>query len=226
MNNGRVNLGGLLGLLIIVGVLFIPVAMLAAACSSPQIPSEPPPAPTEPATTPETPSEPPPPDTTMRPTATWTPDGVISSGEYPNKNTYGDYEISWRSEEQFICIGLKVKTTGWVAVGIQPGLTMNNADIILGDISDGKVMIYDQYSTGNFGPHPPDEQLGGTNDILEFGGKEIAGYTIIEFKRALDTGDQYDRPLTKGSNKIIWSYGSDDQTQVKHINRGYGEIGL
>ncbi|HEX7364746.1 MAG TPA: DOMON domain-containing protein [Dehalococcoidia bacterium] len=225
MNNSRVNSSGLFGLLIIFGVLLIPAAMLGAACSSPQVPSVPPSVPTQPSI-PETPSEPSPPDTTMRPTATWTADGVISSGEYPNANTYGDYELSWRSEEQFICIGLKVKTTGWVAVGIQPGLTMNNADIILGDINNGQVAVYDQYSTGNFGPHPPDEQLGGTNDILEFGGKEIAGYTIIEFKRALDTGDQYDRPLANGSNKIIWAYGSDDQIQVKHSSRGYGEIGL
>jgi len=162
----------------------------------------------------------------MQPTATWAADGVISSGEYPNTNTYGDYEINWRSEEQYICIGLKVKTTGWVAVGMQPGLTMNNADIILGDISNDQVVVYDQYSTGNFGPHTSDEQLGGTDDILEFGGKEIAGYTIIEFKRALDTADKYDRPLATGSNKIIWAYGSDDQIQVKHSTRGYGEIGL
>jgi DOMON domain len=225
MKNGRGNSIRWFGLLIIFGVLLILVAMLDVACSSPQVPSAPPSVPTQPSI-PGTPSEPSPPDTTLRPTATWTADGVISSGEYPNANTYGDYELNWKSDEQYICIGLKVKTTGWVAVGIQPGLTMNNADIVLGDINNGQVAVYDQYSTGNFGPHPPDEQLGGTNDILDFGGKEIAGYTIIEFKRALNTGDKYDRPLANGVNKIIWAYGSDDQIQVKHSNRGYGEIGL
>jgi len=223
MKYSWVHLGGLPGLLLIVCVLLIPVAMLAAACSSPQISPASPSAPTEPLSTPETPSEQPP-DNTMRPTATWTADGVISSGEYTNTNTYNDFRLNWKSDEKYIYIGLNVKTTGWVAVGIQPGLMMSDADIVLGNVSDGKITIDDQYSTGNFGPHVSDEQLGGTNDILEFGGKEIVGYTIIEFKRALDTGDKYDHPLVKGTNKIIWSYGSDDQVEVKHISRGYGEL--
>ena len=223
MKYSWVHLGGLPGLLLIVCVLLIPVAMLAAACSSPQISPASPSAPTEPLSTPETPSEQPP-DNTMRPTATWTADGVISSGEYTNTNTYNDFRLNWKSDEKYIYIGLNVKTTGWVAVGIQPGLMMSDADIVLGNVSDGKITIDDQYSTGNFGPHVSDEQLGGTNDILEFGGKEIVGFTIIEFKRALDTGDKYDHPLVKGTNKIIWSYGSDDQVEVKHISRGYGEL--
>jgi hypothetical protein len=157
----------------------------------------------------------------------WSADGVISSsGEYTNINTYGDYEINWTSDEKYIYIGLKVKTSGWVALGIQPGLMMKDADIILGDISDGKVAVYDQFSTGNFGPHLSDTELGGINDILEFGGTETGGYTTIEFKRALDTGDEYDHPLLKGVNKIIWAYGSDDQSKIKHVSRGYGELDL
>lgn len=227
MKYSWVHSGGLPGLLLIICVLLIPAAMLAAACAAaPQVPPAPPAAPTEPISTPQTPSEQPPLDTTMRPTATWTADGVISSGEYASTNTYGDYRISWKSDEKYVYIGLSVKTTGWVAMGIQPGLMMKDADIVLGDVSDGKVTVDDQYSTGNFGPHVSDDQLGGTNDILEPGGKEIAGYTIIEFKRALDTGDKYDHPLVKGTNKIIWSYGSDDQAEVQHVNRGYGELDL
>jgi hypothetical protein len=225
MNYSRVHLGASPGLLIIVCVLLILAAMLAAACSASQAPLTPPSAPTEPTSTPQTPSDQTPP-VTSKPEATWTADGVISSGEYTNTSTYSDYELNWKSDEKYVYIGLTVKTNGWVAVGIQPGFMMNNADIVLGDVSDGKVTVDDQYSTGNFGPHVSDEQLGGTNDILEFGGKEVGEYTTIEFKRALDTGDKYDHPLMKGVNKIIWAYGSDDQVTVKHFNRGYGEIDL
>jgi hypothetical protein len=162
----------------------------------------------------------------MRPTATWTADGVISSGEYTNTKTYDDFRLNWKIDEKYIYIGLNVKTSGWVALGIQPGSGMKNADMVLGFVSNDKATCYDQFSTGDFGPHPPDTELGGTDDILEFGGKEIVGYTIIEFKRALDTGDRYDHPLLKGVNKIIWAYGSDDQTGVKHSSRGYGELDL
>jgi hypothetical protein len=211
--------------LLAVFVVLLLLFVWGAACSPPQVPSEPSipsePPPSPPASLPQ----PPPVSSSPQPIA-WSADGVVSSGEYTNINTYGDYEINWTSDEKYVYIGLKVKTNGWVALGIQPGLMMNNADIVLGDVSDGKVAVYDQFSTGNFGPHVSDTELGGTNDILEFGGTEVGGYTTIEFKRALDTGDKYDHPLLKGVNKIIWAYGSDDQSKIKHVSRGYGELDL
>ena len=195
------------------------IFVLGAACSQPQAPSE---LPSSPPTSPQTP-----PDSSAPPQpAEWSADGVISDGEYTKVAAYGDYEINWSSDEQYIYVGLKVKTTGWVAVGIQPGSKMKDADMVLGAVEGGEAAVYDQFSTGDFGPHKADTELGGTNDILEFGGKEAGGYTIIEFKRALNTGDNYDHPLVKGANKIIWSYGSGDQTTIKHVNRGYGEIDL
>ena len=103
---------------------------------------------------------------------------------------------------------------------------MKDADMIFGFVEGGKIIVADMYSTGDFGPHPPDITQGGAYNILESGGKEEGGYTVIEFKRALDTGDKYDKPLVKGVNKIIWAYGSDYIQGMKHANRGYGEIEL
>jgi hypothetical protein len=200
---------------VVLSLLFV----LGAACSPPQVPSEPSPTP------PSASSQTPPISSTPQP-AEWSADGVIGAGEYSNVNTYGDYEIHWTSDGNYIYIGMKAKTSGWLAVGTQPGTTMKDADMVLGFVSDGKATVYDLFCTGDFGPHPPDTELGGTNDILEFGGKEMGGYTTIEFKRLLDTGDKYDRPFSVGTNKIIWSYGSDDQSTIKHVNRGYGEIDL
>jgi len=101
---------------------------------------------------------------------------------------------------------------------------MKDSDMILGYVKDGKVEIFDQYSTGDFGPHPSDEQLGGTNDIVEFGGKEEDGYTVIEFKRLLNTEDEFDLELKSGKNKIIWAYSNQDDIKARHTARGYGEI--
>jgi len=167
----------------------------------------------------EEPGEPPP-----TPAERWSADGVFTDGEYLGEMAYDNYEIRWLSDDQYIYIGIRAKTGGWVAVGIQPGSKMKNADMILGFVKDGEATFFDQFSTGATGPHSPDTDLGGTDDILEFGGKEEGGYTTIEFKRALDTGDEYDNELTKGVNQIIWSYGSNDEIRVRHMNRGYGEI--
>jgi len=156
----------------------------------------------------------------------WAADGVITPGEYRSNKSFGDYELWWTADDQYVYMGMKAKTPGWVAVGFDPESMMLHADIVQGYIQDGKLSIADMYSTGQFGPHPPDTQLGGTDDILASGGKSDSGYTTIEFKRKLDTGDKYDKPLHSGTNKIIWAYGSDPQFTIKHMARGPGEIDL
>lgn len=182
----------------------------------------------KPAPPPTSPS--PPPDTTLPPSPPaplkWAGDGIFSVAEYAGVKTFGDFEIRWANDEEYVYIGMKAKTTGWVAVGIQPGSMMKDADMVFGFVKDGKATVYDHFSTGAYGPHSPDTELGGKNDILEYAGKEDGGYTIIEFKRALSTGDSYDQPVSKGANRIIWAYGSDDELKLKHIIRGYGEIDL
>lgn len=210
--------------LLAVFVMLLLIFVLGVACAPPSPPPVPPtPTPAPPGHPSAPPASPP---ELPAPTTEWPADGVIATGEYTGVKSYGDYEINWAGDATYICIGLKAKTTGWVALGIQPASTMKDADIVLGFVKDGKTTVFDQFSTGSYGPHSLDTELGGNNDILEFGGKEVGGYITIEFKRALDTGDKYDHPLLKGVNQIIWSYGSDDQSTIKHVNRGYGELDL
>ncbi|OGO18000.1 MAG: hypothetical protein A2Z15_08205 [Chloroflexi bacterium RBG_16_50_11] len=182
-------------------------------------------APVEPTTTTSTPSTTPPPTTTPA-TVSITSDGIISDGEYAHKQTFdnGNMEIQWTNDGTNIYIAMKAKATGFVSIGIQPGVTMLNADMIFGFVKDGQVQIFDLFSTGSFGPHPQDTELGGTNDILAFGGKEASGFTIVEFARALKTGDTKDNELLKGNNQIIWAYGSTDSLDIQHSSRGYGQI--
>jgi hypothetical protein len=207
-------------------VIIAIITLVCVSCTSPKVPTSvqapvPAPIPSSPLVSSSS-SQPPQTPTTGK----WIADGVISSGEYTKARTFGDYELRWTTDEQNIYVAMKAKTIGFVAFAVQPGSRMKDADIILGFVKDGKTEVYDLFSTSDFGPHPPDIELGGVNNLLEFGGKEESGYTTIEFKRALDTGDRYDRALVKGSNIIIWSYGSSDSLTVKHINRGYGELEL
>lgn len=156
----------------------------------------------------------------------WAGDGVLGDIEYLGEMSYGNYEIRWINDDQYIYIGIKAKTTGWVAIGFEPTSGMKDADMVFGFVQGGKTVISDQFSTGTYGPHSPDTELGGTDDILESGGKEEGGFTIIEFKRTLDTGDQYDKALAEGAIKIIWAYGPDDEITKKHAVRGDGEISI
>jgi hypothetical protein len=102
---------------------------------------------------------------------------------------------------------------------------MQNADIIFGVVTDGQASVYDMFSTGIWGPHPEDTELGGSSDISVFGGSETDGYTVIEFQRALDTGDaDYDHTLVPGDNSIIWAFGTGDSLTIQHSTRGSGSI--
>jgi len=200
------------------------ILLLGAAGLSACTGSAPTPSPT--ATPTPTPSPTPSPNPTPPPEEEWSADGIITVGEYHGSNTYGDFEVYWRSNDQYVYIGMKAKTNGWLSIAIQPGSKMKNADMVFCFIKDGELTIVDSFSTGDFGPHPPDIELGGTNNILESTGIEEDGFTTIEFKRLLDTGDQYDIHFSKGVNKIIWAYGSRDSLSAKHSARGYGEIVL
>lgn len=154
----------------------------------------------------------------------WQPDGVIKAGEYSGSNTYGGYSIHWRTDGQFLYIGMVARTNGWVSVALQPASRMKDSDMVLGYVSDGKVVVLDLYCIDNLGSHPADTELGGSHDIVAYGGKEEGGFTVIEFKRPLITGDKYDIPVVKGVNKVIWAYGPSDSPLAKHTERGYGEI--
>ncbi len=156
----------------------------------------------------------------------WAADGVITTNEYAGRTSYGDYEIQWNSDGQYIYIGMKAKASGWVAVGFQPGPLHRETDMVLGFVRDGQASVFDMFSIAGLGPCTADSELGGSDDVLDYGGREEGGYTVIEFKRLLSTGDEYDGELFSGVNEIVWACSTLDDPRQKHTSRGHGEIGL
>jgi hypothetical protein len=157
-------------------------------------------------------------------------DGIIGDKEYDFSANFGDenYKIHWRIDGDEIIFGIAGKTTGWVSLGIEPSIRMKDADMIFGWVdSSGKVNMLDAYSTGETGPHPPDTTLGGTDNILDYGGKEENGWTVIEFNRKLETGDSQDKYIDpKGEIKIVWALGSTDDYTQQHSERGSGVLNI
>ncbi len=159
------------------------------------------------------------------PAVDWIADGRVTQGEYADTLDEGTYRLHWVSTADTIRVAIDADTSGWVAIGLQPGNRMKDADIVLGMVLDGKAIVIDSYSTGDFGPHRADSELGGSDDLLEYAAHESDGMTVVEFERAFDTGDAYDVTLQSGvAMKIIWAYGSTDSEGVKHSTRGYGEL--
>ena len=156
----------------------------------------------------------------------WKPDGVIADNEYAQMQQFGEFEVYSRIDDDKVRMALKAKTNGYVAIGFEPAQRMQDADIILGFVKDGKATVADMFSTGPTGPHPPDEQQGGKNDVTVFGGNNKDGVTIIEFERKLDTGDAKDKVIKIGDNKIIWAISEEAAFSGKHSKRGGGVLKL
>ena len=124
--------------------------------------------------------------------------------------------------DDMIYFGLETTSSGWAGIGFEPTTRMKDADIVLGGTENGVPYLFDMFSTGPTGPHPPDTELGGTYDIAEYDAKEQAEGTVVEFSRKTDTGDSYDKVLTPGSEiTIIWAQANSDEPLFIH-NIGKG----
>jgi hypothetical protein len=163
----------------------------------------------------------------------WTADGVVSENEYsktmvlvaPARQGYsgGSMEISWKNDQEYLYMALNGTAQGWVSIGFDPAEWMKNADIVMGSVKPGSVQVLDEYSTGNYGPHLEDTSLGGSDDLLEVGGRQDGENIIIEFKRKLDTGDRFDKVLVPGEAvSIIWASSDSSDLDFKH-DVAYGE---
>ena len=151
-------------------------------------------------------------------------DGTISEGEY-QATVYvagGDFQISWRHEGAQYHFGLVARTVGWLAIGFDPEDAMQGADMIVGWVDDqGAAYVLDCYSTGAFGPHPPDTELGGTADILAFAGTQDSEMTVVEFSRRAAVDDRFDKPVpSDGEVQVVWAFANGDDFDEKHDTSG------
>jgi hypothetical protein len=73
--------------------------------------------------------------------------------------------------------------------------------------------------------HPPDTDLGGSDDIIDYAGTESDGLTVLEFVIPLDSGDPYDHALETGETyDVILAIGDQDSFDSYHVSREWGEI--
>lgn len=153
-------------------------------------------------------------------------DGNINDDEYLFDTIFNsNFQFYWTIEEDIIYMAFKANTSGWISIGLEPSTAMQDADMLFGWVNTSHSIMLDSHSTGLYGPHLPDEDLGGTNDIENVTGTEISNITILEFTRLLDTGDSFDKKiLLTEEMQIIWAYGNSDDYTEKHDQLGYASI--
>ncbi|MDI6772314.1 MAG: DOMON domain-containing protein [bacterium] len=145
-------------------------------------------------------------------------DGKIAEGEYASHYVARSIgmELHWTIEGDSIYIGLRAPTTGWLAVGWDPsGPIMQGEDILIGYIRGRELFLQDYFANSSV-THANDVSLGGRDDVLESSGSEDEQFTTIEFRRKLDTGDRFDRPITPGTHTVQLAYAPGDDFVTYH----------
>ncbi len=158
----------------------------------------------------------------------WLADGIISENEYTAYADFQDIRVRWDHDAEHLYLAMEGDTTGWVSVGINPEQGMQGANYLFGYVENGEAFLWDAYGTAPAGPnHPPDDEIGGTNDILAFAGVEENGVTRFEIKIPLDSGDAYDQTLVPGNSyPIIVAIGGEDDFNGYHLRYDRGELTL
>ena len=154
-------------------------------------------------------------------------DGLVTPGEYQATERFenGTVTVSWTIGETLAWFAMSAPTEGWVALGFGAESMMQGADMAIGWVDNaGRAFVLDCFSTGPYGPHPPDTELGGKDNLVTFGASEKDGVTTIEFSRPIAASDTNDKPIVTGES-YIWAYGPTDDFDEYHPVAGYGTLG-
>ena len=127
---------------------------------------------------------------------------------------------------------LSASHSGYLGFGFAEPSTghMKGADLLTVSVTNGQISADDRYAdfapTTYTGPTYTNGYSGLTaafdvhNDWSIVGGSEVGGVTEVWLTRALVTGDQQDRDVLGGPNRIVWAWGASDQVLYHGSKRG------
>lgn len=151
--------------------------------------------------------------------------GFAAAGEWKSADA-DDFHLEWMVDGSNLNVKVSAPTDGWVAVGFDPSNKMKDADILIGYVEDGEVVIEDHYGNSAIS-HRSDEAGGGSSNLSNIGGSERNGVTELNFTIPLNSGDSRDRVLVEGeSYKVIFASHTRDKITMKHNRRTSVQITL
>eukprot|EP00727_Mastigamoeba_balamuthi_P011174 m51a1_g668 hypothetical protein (1481) ;mRNA; r:246843-252444 len=111
------------------------------------------------------------------------------------------------------------RTRGWISFGLNSNGLMKNSDKYVGWVDDntGKVYAIDSFCTGRVIPRQ-DIEFGGVDNLENVSGSQNSTHTVITFRRLLDTGDKYDKPIVDSDTHILWAFFKSDGTDITYYD--------
>lgn len=158
-------------------------------------------------------------------------DGVVTDGEYAHM--YHDELIGmmlrWQAVNDTMYIAMIAPATGWVGLNFMPMDGTIHGDTVIGYVNAESQDVYmsDQVAPGDAHfPHFDDRQHGGETSFLEIAGSERDGVTIIEFSRALVTGEPTDAPFMDMGLMTMISFHPTADDYVSYHSKWYNVVSI
>ncbi len=125
--------------------------------------------------------------------------------------------MHWLNDSSNLYICLESQSTGWTAIGFDPGFVKKGANIILFAMDGENVRVRDDFGVSSYS-HSSDQDLGGSLDILQYEGKKTGNGATFEFVLPLKSGDEFDKSLEPGNTyKVILAVNSKSTDfAIKH----------
>ncbi|XP_078722329.1 putative DBH-like monooxygenase protein 2 [Lampetra fluviatilis] len=118
----------------------------------------------------------------------------------------GDFDISWEFDSDQIVLEARVRTRGWVGLGLSSTGMMAGSDVVIGWVdSAAATHLVDAHIEG-------ERKLvrDASQDYKLVGLSENGTHTVMRVVRALLTCDANDRDITEDTVRLIWAYSTDD----------------
>jgi len=153
-----------------------------------------------------------------------TVDGKIKPGEYTNhfydKKT--KYSLYWRIQNGKIYLGMHSPKKGWVAVGLGAKKAMQDADIYMGYVKNGKTYFSEEWGNTPYS-HIPLSSMGEKSVVQKYAGSITAKGVDVEFVRPLKVNEKHVKSILNKNMKVIFAYSNAADFTTYH---GPGSRGI
>ncbi|CAD5112436.1 DgyrCDS1658 [Dimorphilus gyrociliatus] len=112
------------------------------------------------------------------------------------------YKVYWKYDDNTITFEIHAKTKGWIGFGVSPNGGMPGSDIVMfWKGTDNKITFEDRHAVDKIEPIKDEKQDWHLDSL-----KEEGEFTIAKFNRKLNTCDDKDLEIKKGTNRLIWAF--------------------
>ena len=103
---------------------------------------------------------------------------------------------------------------GYFGIGLGK-FGMDDVDMIVSELKGNQIIVDDYYSTEDDTPPLDISFSGGKNDIVPLGWTKSNGKLLVKFRRALNTGDSKDWPISPGMQSFSYAF-ADTSNMIYH----------